>query len=192
MAGHDQCRSAARRPPKRRRRGGRACKIFEEIKVSNALAMALWSIATGPRATRAGSSRTGPGSLRALRRAPGLVDGAPASGRRPAPGCAVHREKAVQRSLKGVWRICAGVQAPRARAHQRRPRHHAPNVFTACDQDYHVAGGSHVALLRHHGAQRRRRCNTGTGFRSTSGASTRAMGPGRSCGRPQASPATSA
>ena len=44
----------------------RACKIFEEIEVTIALAMALWSIATGPRATRAGSSRTGPGSLRAL------------------------------------------------------------------------------------------------------------------------------
>ena len=74
--------------------------FFEEIEVTIALAMALWSIATGPRATRAGSSRTGPGSLRALRRAPGLVDGAPASGRRQTPGCAVHREKAVQRSLK--------------------------------------------------------------------------------------------
>ena len=51
-----------------------------------------------------------------------------------------------------------------------------------------------AAMLRywHHGAQRRRRCNTGTGFRSTSGASTRAVGPGRSCERPRASPATSA
>ena len=97
------------------------------------------------------------------------MDGAPASGRRQAPGCAVHREKAVQRSRKGVRRICAGVRAPRARAHQRRPQHHALTVFTARDQDYHVAGGSHVALLRHHGAQRRRRCNTGTGFRSTCG-----------------------
>ena len=143
--------SVARPPAGHRNDAGvveRACKIFEEIEVTIALAMALWSIATGPRATRAGSSRTGPGSLRALRRAPGLVDGAPASGRRQAPGCAVHREKAVQRSLKGVRRICAGVRAPRARAHQRRPQHHAPNVFTACDQDYHVAGGSHVALLR--------------------------------------------
>ena len=151
MAGHDQCRSAA---AGHRNDAGvveRACKFFEEIEVIIALAMALWSIATGPRATRAGSSRTGPGSLRALRRAPGLVAGAPASGRRQAPGCAVHREKAIQRSRKGVRRICAGVRAPRARAHQRRPRHHAPNVFTACDQDYHVAGGSHVALLRHHG-----------------------------------------
>ena len=50
----------------------RACKFFEEIEVIIALAIALWSIATGPRATRAGSSRAGPGSLRALRRAPGL------------------------------------------------------------------------------------------------------------------------
>ena len=132
------------------------------------------------------------GSLRALRRAPGPVDGAPASGRRQTPGCAVHREKAVQRSLKGVRRICAGVRAPRARAHQRRPRHHAPNVFTACDQDFHVAGGSHVALLRHHDAQRRRRCNTGTGFRSTCGATTRAKGPGWACERPQTTTATSA
>ena len=169
MAGHNQCRSAA---AGHRNDAGvveRACKFFEEIKVSNALAIALWSIATGPRATRAGSSRTGPGSLRALRRAPGLVDGAPAPGRRPAPGCAVHREKAVQRSRKGVRRICAGVRAPRARAHQRRPRHHGLNVFTACDQEFHVVGGGHDALLRHYGAHRRRRCNTGTGFRSTCG-----------------------
>ncbi len=152
MAGHDQCRSAA---AGHRNDAGvveRACKIFEEIEVTIALAMALWSIATGPRATRAGSFRAGPGSLRALRRAPGLVDGAPASGRRQAPGCAVHREKAVQRSRKGVQHFCAGVRAPRARAHQQRPQHHAPNVFTACDQDYHVAGGSHVALLRYRGA----------------------------------------
>ena len=100
MAGHDQCRSAA---AGHRNDAGvveRACKTFEEIKVIIALAIALWSIATGPRATRAGSSRTGPGSLRALRRAPGLVDGAPTSGRRPAPQCAVRRGKAVRRSLK--------------------------------------------------------------------------------------------
>ena len=80
--------SVARPPAGHRNDAGvvdRACKIFEEIEVSIALAMALWSIATGPRATRAGSSRTGPGSLRALRRAPGLVDGAPTSGRRQAP-----------------------------------------------------------------------------------------------------------
>ena len=192
MAGHDQCRSAA---AGHRNDAGvveRACKTFEEIKVIIALAIALWSIATGPRATRAGSSRTGPGSLRGLRRAPGLVDGAPASGRRPAPGCAVHRDKAVQRSRKGVRHTCADVRAPRARAHQRRPRHHAPNVFTACDQAFHVAGGGHVALLRHHGAQRRRRCNTGTGFRSTCGATTRAKGPGWACERPQTTTAASA
>ena len=100
MAGHDQCRSAA---AGHRNDAGvveRACKTFEEIKVIIALAIALWSIATGPRATRAGSSRTGPGSLRALRRAPGLVDGAPTSGRRQAPQCAVRRGKAVRRSLK--------------------------------------------------------------------------------------------
>ena len=66
LAGHDQCRSAA---AGHRNDAGvveRACNCFEEIKVIIALAMALWSIATGPRATRAGSSRTGPGSLRAL------------------------------------------------------------------------------------------------------------------------------
>ena len=93
---------------------------------------------------------------------------------------------------KGVRHISADVRAPRARAHQRRPRHHAPNVFTARDQDYHVAGGSHVALLRHHDAQRRRRCNTGTGFRATCGATTRAKGPGWACERPQTPTATSA
>ena len=61
--------SVARPPAGHRNDAGvveRACKIFEEIEVIIALAMALWSIATGPRATRAGSSRTGPGSLRAL------------------------------------------------------------------------------------------------------------------------------
>ena len=130
----------------------RACKFFEEIKVSNALALVLWSIATGPRATRAGSSRTGPGSRRPLCRAPdAVVDGAPASGRRPATICGGHCGKAVQRSLKGVERTSAGVQAPRARAHQRRPRDHCPNVFPARDRHFHVAGGGHDALLRQHG-----------------------------------------
>ena len=32
-----------------------------------------------------------------------------------------------------------------------------------------IVGGGHDALLRHYGAHRRRRCNTGTGFRSTCG-----------------------
>ena len=151
LAGHDQCRSAA---AGHRNDAGvveRACKIFEEIEVIIALAMALWSIATGPRATRAGSSRTGPGSLRALRRAPGLVDGAPASGWRQTPGCAVHREKAVQRSRKGVRRICAGVRAPRARAHQRRPRHHAPNDRTCLPPAIKIIMLLEAAMLRYCG-----------------------------------------
>ena len=110
--------------------------------------MALWSIATGPRATRAGSFCAGPGSLRALRRAPGLVDGAPAPGRRQAPGCAVHREKAIQRSRKGVRRICAGVRAPRARAHQRRPRHHA---LTCLPPAIKIIMSLEAAMLRYCG-----------------------------------------
>ena len=193
LGGHDYC-GRPPRPSKRRGRSRwtRACKFFEEIKVSNALALVLWSIATGPRATRAGSSRTGPGSRRPLCRVPGVVDGAPASGRRPATICSGHRGKAVQRSLKGATRTSASVRAPRATAHQRRPRDHCPNVFPARDQHFHVAGGGHVALLRHHGAQRRRRWNTGTGFRSTSGASAPGYGPGRCCERPRASPATPA
>ena len=77
--------------------------------------------------------------------------------------------KGVRRIGKGVRRISVNVRAPRARAHQRRPRHHGLNVFTACDQEFHVVGGGHDALLRHHGAQHRRRCNTGKGFRSTCG-----------------------
>ena len=177
-----------RRPPKR---WTRACIFFEEIKVSNALALVLWSTATGPRATRAGSSRTGPGARRPLCRAPDVVNGAPASGRRPATICGGHCGKAVQRSLKGVRRICAGVRAPRATAHQRRPRDHCPNVFPARDQHFHVAGGGHVALLHHHGVHGRGRWNTSTGFRSTCGASARAKEPDRSCERPRTSPATS-
>ena len=170
----------------------RACIFFEEIKASNAFALVLWSTATGPRATRAGSSRTGPGSRRPLCRAPDVVDGAPAPGRRPASRWGGPRGKAVQRSLKVATRTSASVRAPRATAHQRRPRDHDPDVFPARDQHFHVAGGGHVALLRHHGAQRRRRCNTGTGFRATSGASAPGYGPGRCCERPRASPATSA
>ena len=151
MGGHDYCRSATAPSKRRGRRWTRACNFFEEIKVSNALALVLWSTATGPRATRAGSSRTGPGSRRPLCRAPDVVDGVPASGRRPATICGGHRGKAEQRSLKGVERTSAGVRVPRARAHQRRPRDHCPNVFPAREQHFHVAGGGHVALLRHHG-----------------------------------------
>ena len=115
-----------------------------------------------------------------------LLDGA----RRPVVPSTVRRPHSDRGRVSGASAPACG--APRARAHQRRPRHHAPNVFTACDQDYHVAGGSHVALLRHHGAQRRRRCNTGTGFRSTCGAAARAKEPGWSCERPWTSVATSA
>ena len=100
MGGHDYCRSATAPSKRRRRRWTRACNFFQEIKVSNALALVLWSIATGPRATRAGSSRTGPGSRRPLCRAPDVVDGVPASGRRPATICGGHSGKAEQRSLK--------------------------------------------------------------------------------------------
>ena len=192
MGGHDYCRSATAATKRRGRRWTRACNFFEEIKVSNALALVLWSTATGPRATRAGSSRTGPGSRRPLCRAPDVVDGAPASGRRPATTCGGHRGKAVQRSLKGATRTTANVRAPRARAHQRRPRDHCPNVFPARDQHFHVAGGGHVALLHHHGDHQRGRWNTGTGFRSTCGAAARAKEPGWSCERPWTSVATSA
>ena len=192
MGGHDYCVSATAASKRRGRRWTRACIFFEEIKVSNALALVLWSTATGPRATRAGSSRTGPGSRRPLCRAPGVVDGAPASGRRPATICGGHRGKAVQRSLKGATRTSANVRAPRARAHERRPRDHCPNVFPAQDQHFHVAGGGHVALLHHHGDHQRGRWNTGTGFQSTCGASARAKEPGRSCERPRTSAATSA
>ena len=192
MGGHDYCGSATAASKRRGRRWTRACIFFEEIKVSNALALVLWSTATGPRATRAGSSRTGPGSRRPLCRAPDVVDGAPASGRRPATICGGHRGKAVQRSLKGATRTSASVRAPRATAHQRRPRDHDPDVFPAGDQHFHVAEGGHVALLHRHGDHQRRRCNTGTGFRSTSGASARAMEPGRSWERPRTSAATSA
>ena len=51
MAGHDQCRSAAAGHRNNAGLVERACKFFEEIKVSNALAIALWCIATGPRET---------------------------------------------------------------------------------------------------------------------------------------------
>ena len=192
MGGHDYCGSATAASKRRGRRWTRACNFFEEIKVSNALALVLWSTATGPRATRAGSSRTGPGSRRPLCRAPGVVDGEPASGRCPASRWGGHRGKAVQRSLKGAERTSAGVRVPRARAHQRRPRDHCPNVFPAREQHFHVAGGGHVALLHHHGVHGRGRWNTGTGFGSTSGASAPGYGPGRCCERPRASPATPA
>ena len=66
-----------------------------------------------------------------------------------------------------VRHTSANVRAPRARAHQRRPRDRGRGVVFACEQAFHVAERGHVALLRHHGAHRRRRCNTGTGFRST-------------------------
>ena len=192
MAGHDQCRSAAAGHRNDASVVERACKFFEEIEVSNALAMALWSIATGPRATRAGSSRTGPGSRRPLCRTPDVVDGAPAPGRCPASSSGGHRGKAIQRSLKVATRTSASVRAPRATAHQRRPRDHCPNVFPARDQHFHVAGGGHVALLHYHCDHQRGRWNTGTGFRSTYGASARAMGTGRSSERPRAPPPMSA
>ena len=193
MGGHDYCGSATAASKRRGRRWTRACNFFEEIKVSNALALVLWSTATGPRATRAGSSRTGPGSRRPLCRAPDVVDGAPASGRCPASRWGGHRGKAEQRSPKGATRTSASVRAPRATAHQRRPRDHGPNVFPAQDQHFHVAEGGHVALpvLHHHGVHGRGRWNTSTGFRSTCGASARAKEPGRSCERPRTSAATS-
>ena len=195
--GHDYCCSATARSSKRPAvvdAGTSACmQIFRgDQRVSNALELVLWSIATGPRATRAGSSRTGPGSRRPLCRAPDVVDGAPASGRRPATICGGHRGKAVQRSLKGATRTSASVRAPRATAHQRRPRDHCPNVFPARDQHFHVAGGGHVALLHYHGDHQRGRWNTGTGFRSTCGAAARAKEPDRSCERPRTSTAASA
>ena len=178
-----------RRPPKRRRRGGTGMQIFRGDRSKQCAC-------DGPLEYRDRTS-SNPSGIFSRRSgiSTSLTTGTRPGGRRTcfwAPGGAVHREKAIQRSRKGVRRICAGVRAPRARAHQRRPRHHALTVFTASDQDYHVAGGSHVALLRHHGAQRRRRCNTGTGFRSTCGATTRAKGPGWACERPQTTTATSA
>jgi len=162
LGGHDYCGSATAASKRHGRRWTRACNFFEEIKVSNALALVLWSTATGPRATRAGSSRTGPGSRRPLCRAPGVVDGEPASGRCPASRWGGHRGKAVQRSLKGATRTSAGVRAPRATAHQQRPRDHCPKVFPARDQHFHVAEGGHVALLHHHGVHQRGRWNTDT------------------------------
>ena len=138
-----------RRPPKRRRRGGTGMQFFRGDQSKQCAC-------DGPLEyrNRTSSNPSGIFSRRSGISTSLTTSTRPASGRRQAPGCAVHRGKAVQRSLKGVRRICAGVQAPRARAHQQRPQHHAPNVFTACDQDYHVAGGSHVALLRHHGDHR--------------------------------------
>ena len=150
LGGHDYCGSATAASKRRGRRWTRACIFFEEIKVSNALALVLWSTATGPRATRAGSSRTGPGSRRPLCRAPDVVDGAPASGRRPATTCGGHRGKAVQRSLKGATRTSASVRAPRATAHQRRPRDHAPDVFPACTPpEINIFMSLEAAMLRY-------------------------------------------
>ena len=87
--------------------------------------------------------------------------------RRPDVPATVGRPYSGHRSLRSPP-LC-NVRAPRARAHQRRPRDRGRGVFFACDQAFHVAERGHVALLRHHGAHRRRRCNTGTGFRSTCG-----------------------
>ena len=59
-------------------RSKRECTSENEIKVSNALELVLWGIAIEPRATLAGSSRTGPTSQRPLYREQGVVDGGPA------------------------------------------------------------------------------------------------------------------
>ena len=83
-----------------RRVATRGCKNFEEIKVSNALELVPWAIDFDSRATLAGSSRTGPRYQRPLYREQALVDCGTAAPRRPAPQCAVHREKAVQRLLE--------------------------------------------------------------------------------------------
>ena len=98
-------------------------------------------------------------------------------------GCAGHCGKAVKRSLKGDRRTAVDLRAPRARAHQRRPRDRGPNVFAGGDYDFHVAGGDHGALLQHHDDHRRGGWKAVTGFRSTCGASARVEGPGRSCER---------
>ena len=84
----------------RRVEAARGCKTFEEMKVSNALELVPWAIDFDSRATLAGSSRTGPRYQRPLYREQGLVDCGTAAPRRPAPQCAVHREKAVQRLLE--------------------------------------------------------------------------------------------
>ena len=181
-----------RRPPKRRRRGGTGMQFFRGDQSKQCAC-------DGPLEYRNRTS-SNPSGIFSHRSgiSTSLVTCTRPGGRRTcfwtAPGARLCRPPWEGRTTiaEGVRRICAGVRAPRARAHQRRPRHHAPNVFTACDQAFHVAGGGHVALLRHHGAQRRRRCNTGTGFRSTCGATTRAKGPGWACERPQTTTATSA
>ena len=192
MAGHDQCRSCRRRPPKRLRRGGTGMQNFRGDQSNNCACDRPLEYRNRTTSNPSGifSHRSGISTS--------LTTGTRPGGRRTyfwtAPGAPMCRPPWKGRTTiaKGVRHISADVRAPRARAHQRRPRHHAPNVFTACDQAFHVAGGGHVALLRHHGAQRRRRCNTGTGFRSTSGAMTRANGPGRPCERPRTPTATSA
>ena len=184
-----------RRPPKRRRRGGTGMQNFRGDQSNHCACDRPLEYRNRTTSNPSGifSHRSGISTS--------LTTGTRPGGRRTyfwtAPGAPMCRPPWKGRTTiaKGVRHISADVRAPRARAHQRRPRHHAPNVFTACDQAFHVAGGRRpccCVIAASCGAQRRRRCNTGTGFRSTSGASTRAMGPDRSCERPRASPATSA
>ena len=98
--GRPRCRFGCRFLWNRRVEASRGCKTFEEMKVSNALELVPWAIDFDSRATLAGSSRTGPRYQRPLYREQALVDCAAAAPRRPAPQCAVHREKAVQRLLE--------------------------------------------------------------------------------------------
>ena len=194
MGGHDYCGRPPRPSKRRGRRWTRACIFFEEIKVSNAFALVLWSTATGPRATRAGSSRTGPGSRRPLCRAPGVVDGAPASGRRPASICGGHCEKAVQRSLKGVERTSAGVQAPRGLG--RTNGDLETTARTCFPPEIDISMSLEAAMMRYCGnmaTDEWHNESAGTRARdSARPASARAKEPDRSCERPRTSAAASA
>ena len=109
--------------------------------------------------------------------------------RRPDVPATVGRPYSGHRSLRSPH-LC-NVRAPRARAHQRRPRDRGRGVFFACDQAFHVAERGHVALLRHHGDLQRGRWSKRTRFHPGCGASAWFKGRGRGWESPQTLSATS-
>ena len=125
---HPPCGRAARSPVSSKHRG---CAPFLHCSTRIALEVRFCAYLRLPPSFH---------TIVALRAVIIICDGAP-------EGHTVQRSVKVSAASPSTWLLVL-------RAHQRQPRHHSPNVFTACDQDFHVAGGSHVALLRHHGDHR--------------------------------------